>query len=610
MPDAVKMTPEVERIYALPRRSSEPEAWEDLAGQLTSLLTLPNSPCPGAYLPPVNGLCSVPTCRAPMRLRALQGLALHDGGIHEGAFCPIDVGGGKTLITLLMAYVLSARRPLLLLPASLIQKTERERRILAQHWVIPNHIKFFSYEMLGRAQAAMELETYKPDLIICDEVHKLKNRRAAVTRRVARWMHEHPETQFVALSGTVMGKSLLDFGHILRWCLKDEAPIPKTEHELEDWAAALDEITHGGDLARLEPGALYSFCNDEEIKQIAHKTEIPIAVARRGFRRRLLETPGVVASLGDGNRIACSIYVRAIQYKMQPITDQHFAKLRGTWETPDGWPLSQGVDIWRHARELALGFHYVWDPRPPETWMKARRAWAAFVREVLSRSRTLDSELQVAQACDAGRLDKTALEEWRAVRDAFTPNTVAVWHDDSVLHLCAEWMKKGGVVWTEHSLFAEKLAKETGITYYGAAGLSSTGRYIEDSDEPAIIASIDANREGKNLQTKWSRGLIVSPPEGWGVWQQVIGRFHRPGQTADQVEIDVLLGCAEHANAWKKALSGTYAIRDTMGADPKLLLADLDFPTEDEIEKFRGPRWTNISVQHISVLRDSAAPPT
>jgi hypothetical protein len=75
------------------------------------------------------------------------------------------------------------------------------------------------------------------------------------------------------------------------------------------------------------------------------------------------------------------------------------------------------------------------------------------------------------------------------------------------------------------------------------------------------------------------------------VWQQMLGRTHRPGQIADEVEVDVLLGCKEHANAWRRALSAAEAIRDTTGADSKLLLADVDWPSEDEIAGYAGARW-------------------
>jgi hypothetical protein len=277
---------------------------------------------------------------------------------------------------------------------------------------------------------------------------------------------------------------------------------------------------------------------------------------------------------------------------MRPITDAHFKKLREEWLTPDDLELMQAVEVWRHARELALGMHYVWSPRPPEPWRTARREWAAFVRETLSNSRTLDSELEVTNACDAGRLPKEKLERWRAIRDTFKPNTVAVWHDDSALRVCLDWMKKPGIVWTEHALFAERLSELSGCKYYGAKGVAEDGEFVDDADPGrAAILSIDANKEGRNLQTKWNRNLFTSPAEGSDVWQQAIGRTHRPGQTADEVIVDVLLGCVEHDRAMRKALSAARSVRDTVGAESKLLLADIEWPTEDEIEQIGGARF-------------------
>lgn len=576
MPDAVRDSAEFKRIFALPRRTGNDHA--ALAAELTELLKTP---------------------RGTMTLRPVQALALHDIGVHGGGFLPIGVGEGKTLIVLLAAYLLGAQRPMLLLPASLIEGTERARVELSKHWLIPNHIRMLSYEMLGRAQSERALDDWNPDALLCDEVHRLKNKRAAVTKRVARRMAKAKDTAFVGASGTVMRDSILDFAHILFWGLKDNAPLPMLSHELEEWASALDEpkgSRFGEDPTPVGPGVLLRLCSKEELR------EQPVTAARLGFRRRLVETPGVVATAGDNMRVDASIYLKARTYKVDPITDQHFRTLRGDardrpqfpgWQRPDGKEFEQGVEVWACARQLAMGFHYEWNPPPPDEWMKARKDWSAFVRGILSRSRTLDSPLVVINAIDAGRINDEAglLARWRAVRGSFKPKTIAVWHDESVLKLCTEWGKQPGIIWTEHRLFAERLAKETGLPYYGGEGLTRDGEFIEDSTSKTIIASIDANKDGKNLQFKWSRNLIVSPPDGWDWWEQTIARTHRPGQKADEVIVDVLVGCREHVNAWEKALAGTHAARDTaIGGTPKLLLADVDF-SNVEIGNLRGFRW-------------------
>lgn len=566
MNEAVRNSEELRRVLALPEQPIADEHWAGVAAELTRLMRLP---------------------QGAQALRVDQAHALHDIGVYGGAFVQVEVGGGKTLPSLLAPYVLDSQRPLMLQPASLIDKTKRDLQRYSAHWPIPRHIRLMSYEMLGRTQAEHELELYAPDLIIGDEAHRLKNRKgAACARRVARYMDRHPETRFVALSGTMMARSLLDFGHILRWCLKDRAPVPATETELEEWAAALDEkMPNGDELRRYEPGALLSLATPAE------RNELPArSAARRGFRRRLMATPGVVVTQG-GEQIGASLFIRALTYDVDPITDEHITKLRTEMRTPDDWDVTP-VEVWRHAQELSLGFHGVWDPRPPEDWRRARRAWFAFVREVLSRTHTYDSPDHVAQAVDAGKLSSPELEAWRAIRDTFVPNPVPIWHDYSALNVCAKWMQKPGIVWTEHVAFAHKLAELTGARYYGEEGYSADGQYIEDAaGEAAIIASIDANRDGKNLQGSFSRNLVTCPPALALQWQQLIGRTHRTGQKADTVEVDVFLGCLEHANAWRNALANADVVRETMGTESKIATADVEWPTDEQVRRFTGGRW-------------------
>jgi len=525
-----------------------------------------------------------------MSLRELQAIALFEIWSCGGGFLPLDVGEGKTLISLLAAYVLDAHSPLLLLPAHLIQKTARERDELMRHWLIPRHIRMMSYQMLGTVQAAQELDVYRPDLLILDESQKVKNRDAAVTRRVEKYMAAHPETRMVAMTGTIMRKSLNDYAHILRWCLKGNAPVPATVAETDEWALALDDTSD--EFARVRPGAL--------IGLVSERTGDDLADVRRGFRDRLRSTPGVVCSAEGGTEVDVGLSIRALRYDVSDVTVEHFRTLRREWVTPDGWELMEAVDLWRHAKELALGFHQIWSPRPPEWWSKPRSAWSRWVREILSRSRTFDSplhlELAVLDADVRKRFPRLAeglplLEAWKKVRNDFTPNPVPVWHDDSALRVAAKWMRSPGIVWTEHVAFAERLSQLTGCSYFGAKGLASDGTFIDDGDpNEAIIVSVDANREGRNLQRKWHRNLVVSPEEGADKWQQLVGRTHRPGQRHD-VTVDVFLGCAEHARAWSKACAGAEAIRDTVGSESKLLIANIEWPDDDEVASWSGPRW-------------------
>ena len=321
-------------------------------------------------------------------------------------------------------------------------------------------------------------------------------------------------------------------------------------------------------------------------------TEDDLTLARRAFQSRLLETEGVVATPGD--QVSCSLYVTTLHLGCNAATEENFRLLRDDWALPNGFALNEAVAVWRHARELALGLHYEWDPPAPEEWLQARRAWSAFVREILRYSRTLDTELQVKLACQKGGLDRLALDIWAAIQPSFMATPKPVWHDDTALLTCQEWLSKNeGIVWTEHTFFAEELSRKTRIPYYGAKGQTARGEQIEDAKGP-VIASIAANSTGRNLQ-RWHRNLVTSCPSTATTWEQMIGRTHRDGQTADEVTVDVLFGCFEHWDGMQKARAAAQMAMDTLGQPQKLLLADLDWPSEHEVMGMPGKRFARVS---------------
>lgn len=554
---SVARTAEVARIAALPRRVWTDEAARELAVMLTRELKTP---------------------KGTMTLKPVQAIALYEAMECGGLFGPIVVGGGKTLLTLLLPLVLEAKRPVLLLPAALVDKTWHESGLLREHWRIPTNIQIVSCELLGLVQSAQKLEYIQPDLLVVDEVHMLKNHRAGRTRRVVRFMHAHPETRFAGVSGTIMDASVKDFAHLLRFALKDGAPIPKTDDEVSTWADCLDLKVNP--LARRQPGALLSLGDGSG--------EDDLTRARRVFQGRLRETRGVVAS-PETDDAKCSLRISALEYEPSEITQQHMAYLRKNKTTPDGNSFAEPALLRMYFRQLALGFNSVWDPRPSDAWISARREWAAFVRETLEESDALDTELQVANAVDAGRLRTGTLASWRAVRDTYKIEPTDMWHDDVALNACGSWMERErGIVWTEHVFFARKLARLTGAAYYGANGCTDSGESIVHvKPGAAIIASRQANATGRNLQM-FSTNLITSCSPSAKIVEQLIGRTHRSGQEADEVTVDILLGCREHYDAFQRALDGARAAADTLGHAQKILLADLCLPN---IDNKTGPLW-------------------
>jgi hypothetical protein len=224
--------------------------------------------------------------------------------------------------------------------------------------------------------------------------------------------------------------------------------------------------------------------------------------------------------------------------------------------------LVDGVEVYAHALELALGFYYVWNPRPPEFWLEARRLWGAFVRKTIKLGK-YDSDLDVALHAhefhttvddmlkivnddeDAEHEDREVgrrhvYDHWRKTRDesGFKITKQAIWICDSVLKAGKAWLDSHprGILWTAHVAFGEKLAEFSGYPYCGQEGRDATGRLIDDVNGP-VIASVRANSTGRDLQFKWADNLILTAIAEAAQLEQLYARTHRDGQDEDTVTV-------------------------------------------------------------------------
>jgi len=146
-------------------------------------------------------------------LKPVQGQvleALHRAPTPRGGLFPLAVGAGKTLICELAATVMNAQRPLLLIPPALRGQHARDRAKWQEHYAYTPP-RVLAYSALSQPSASGLLEEIAPTLIIADEVHALKASGSARVRRVLRYFRAHPDTRFVGLSGTITGRSLLDY---------------------------------------------------------------------------------------------------------------------------------------------------------------------------------------------------------------------------------------------------------------------------------------------------------------------------------------------------------------------------------------------------------------
>mgnify|MGYP001580441643 CR=1 FL=1 len=504
-------------------------------------------------------------------LRPVQALALAELYEREGLLAGIEVGAGKTLISYLAPSVVYARRPVLLIPARLREKTRRDFDALALEWISPSVIyTILSYEEMSREDRATLIDDLAPDLIVADEAHHLKNPRAAVTRRVGRYLRRGA-CRFVGMSGTLTTRSLRDFAHLAAWALGQDAPVPLHEPTLREWCAALDPGVDDG--WRISPGMLL------EALPPAADDEVPddLERARAGLRRRIRETSACVIT----RRSECpaSIYVEEVALEPHPPeVEAALCRLRHDWETPGGEPLEEAARVWAVAQQVVLGFYYELDPPAPRDWREARRTWSSACREVLEGNRRdLDTARQVATAVDRGLYPgaEDALAAWRAVRDTFTPRRVARWLSHAPLARVA-CLDAGGpaIWWTSHVEFGRALATCMDAPYAGEQGRLADGRLIDDlAGGCSVVASVQSCGTGRNLQA-WSRSVITCPPADAGTWEQLLGRTHRQGQLADVVEVVIAVGCAESRAAVDKAFGEARYVEQTTGAPQRLLRAD------------------------------------
>lgn len=553
-----------------------------------------------------------------MTLKPIQAIALTEIGLYRGGLLPIRVGGGKTLISLLAPRVTGALRPLLMLPAHLRDKTRDEMRAYRRHWHLPALHRIESYQMLSRVSGAALLTEYAPDHIFADETHYLKNPNAACTKRTARYMRANRSTAFVVASGTITKRSVKDFAHLANWSLGRTAPIPADHNALDEWSRALDVGVQNA--RRLAPGAL---------------SELGPGPVRQEYQRRLVETPGVIATQEGPLPIELTIKSHAVD--LDPVLETAYENLRADGVTPDGWLCPDGIAIWRHARELSTGFYSIWDPRPPDDWADARRDWGAECRELIKTNRRqLDTELQVRRAvadtpahevrysCDPddpvegcegpclGHARKVpaspslyphalpALRRWQRLRPTFEPNSVPVWVSDRTIDWIASWAKANGpaLIWTDRPAVGRRLAELHGLPYYGQLGIDErTGRYVEKHrpHEGSAVLSIDANSVGRNLQ-RWSRNLVIDVAPNGSKWEQMLGRTHRDGQQAEEVTVDVLFGCVEDVTSFWRGLEDSQYAEEMTGQAQKLVHANLEgVESVQEAGQRSGAQWNKIT---------------
>jgi hypothetical protein len=596
---SVEWSPDLARVLALPRRT-KPEL-AGIAEGLTQVLKRPGG---------------------QQTLREVQAWMLLEAPKAGGLVAAVQTGGGKTLPSFLMPMVwpwvqqadgsLRPPRCILLVPPSMRVQCAADWERYGQHWNLPNLaggdkfevgkpiLHVIAYSELQQPKNSALLEQLQPDLIMGDEISCLKNFDSSRTTRARRYFSQRPDTAFCGWDATITSDSLVDFWHFLVWALSENAPGPIEEAEVRRWARAIDpEKFNDGYFL---PGELMRFCAEGES-------------VRGGFQRRLTQTLGIVTS--EDQRLGIPLIFRERKPPPMPVQVTECLKLlrrppaQGGWRRPDGEEFKEATEVVACARQLATGLYLRWRfPRGEpveliEEWFEKRQAWNRELRAQLQSPFVhMDSPKLCENAavrwydggcpvCTRGpqqdhwegcREKHThplwqsyTYPAWREIEDKVYHETEAVWLSDWLLHDIVAWaLEAPGIVWVEHPEVGERLARLSGLVYYGGGDIAAKeldAKYGDGSprSKVSIICSVKAQSRGKNFQTSFWRSLIVSFPASNSIVEQLVGRTAREGQTASYIEVDYFLHTPELENALEKAKERGKYVHETLGQAQKLV---------------------------------------
>lgn len=617
---------EFERCFALPRRPiPDPTSAEalELAREITKALRRVAVPYP---------FRSASDCLFPT-----QALALKEIWENKGAVLPIRVGSGKSLLCYLAIAVMKPKRPMLLVPAAMVLDTEIEWRQFERDWRGPKFedVVVLSYEKVSNPSSAEKalpdgtvihgdiLERHRPDFIVMDECDRASDVSATGTIRIGRYIETH-QPIVVAMSGTLIRKSLKDASHIFEWALGEEnCPLPHVAQfkALQAWSDALDAKGGKGG-KRTEPGALLTKLTAEERQAYdsADSADDARGIVCGMVGVHLLETRGVLGSQDGPLALPGRIDPCYVQDEDDAIEEQYRLLLDGDedndrpkWTMPDGFVLPDSRALAAPLVTLGMGFFLQQEPRPPEPYRLCRSAYNSAVREIVEKrpDLRLDSEFVVRKAIREGRLPDMAglLEEWEEEQRLYLTNTgfsqppsVPLWVSDEAVDEVGRWLAQGpGLIWVSYVALGLKLSQMLRLPYFSSAKLDATGRHVTKlrKGEPAILSIASCGRGLNGLQHLHHRQLWMGACS-----EQPLARLHRVGQQAPVVYNDVYLGSSAALARYQrqKMTAGTFAGPISRQAQKLQYLQD-NMP---EVMTGEGKRWARVAAKDMDNAGEDA----
>lgn len=300
---------------------------------------------------------------------------------YNGVFCPIGVGKGKTLITLLIAEkawrkgnkkivifvppevyaqlvivdiphartITTLSMPFIFLGGQTqIQRQYKSRSQKQGCYVIP-------YSVLSCRDGNEILNSINPKTVIADEAHRIARPAAARTKRFIAWATE-AKPEFVPLSGSITKKSVRDYHHLMCLSIGNNSPLPLSVLTARDWGKTIDaqglfEEQTASPLKPLLNWARAHFIRHQDIFTFNQEG------FRKAYQFRLRTAPAVVAT--SETEISTSLIFRNVEsippnVKLTELIDQ----VEEEWKAPNGDEIDYALHKWKWLYELTTGFYY------------------------------------------------------------------------------------------------------------------------------------------------------------------------------------------------------------------------------------------------------------
>ncbi len=582
------------------------------------------------------------------RLRQVQASAVKAYQDQGGGLFPIAVGHGKTGISLMVAnsaFAMGVKRILLIIPPAQVAGLMK-RHIPEWRGRVPLDVPFhflsgrppaqraamvnsglpgcyiMSYTLVSAGDGLDNLFTMQPELIIADEVHCLKNKQSARTKRIMEYLKEcHP--QFVGMSGTITSKSIKDYHHLMLAALGLGAPVPtlaRTMHHVDDAINCdAEDRTRANDYGIRLMKPFLSWAKehfpDEEFKR--GETES----YRRAFRHRMHMTPGIVAT-GDAE-FGVSLSITNLEIPKETLAKEPgfervlklLAEVDDPMITPNGDDIDHGFHKYKWKRELVNGFYHLLSWPEAEGYAERKNITVAAADEILIRAQDhlalkqdYYSELRQFFKDAPKHLDTpmlVGLEMSRNGSERVGDELYAAWleakeadfegrpdRDAEMIRVspfkvnaAVTWAKQfgTGIIWTWHPEFGQWVVEALQEAGVDAVWCPAGDDFIEDLGDPLrggkgdciAVASIAGHGTGRNLQA-FERCLMLEFPREPIQAEQTIGRIHRPGQEKDHVDVYTMLSLDFDHHNRAACLNDAIYIQQSTGQHQKIVYADYD----------------------------------